>query len=229
MGLSTRLLAVVIIAVAVPASAQTTVQSARLYADLSPDDGGAEVRVEYVLDVLGTPELRFELLGFGSASAYAFWLGEQRTGTRIELDAETGSMRAAAFTLRIGETDEPYRLVAQYWIAEAVHLDGEDFGVRIPVLVIALPPADGVPDLFRAELTLPPEWSVAESFPTGMEINEEGVYTVALPVVPSLVSARGRTDGTWRPGLPLTIDLLTAAILLASSFMGWRHLRGAAS
>ena len=227
MGLSTPLLTVVIVAVAVPASAQTTVQSARLYADLSPDDGGAEVRVEYVLDVQGTPELRFELLGFGAASADVFWLGEQRTGTQIELDAETGSMRAAAFTLSLAETSEPYHLVTHYWIAEAVQLDGEDVRVRVPVLSIAFPPADGVSDLFRAELRLPPEWSVAEGFPTGLEANDEGVYTVALPVVPSLVSARGRTDGAWRPGLPLVIDLLTAAVLLVFSFMGWRHLKRA--
>lgn len=203
---------------------QSTVQSARLFADLSPDDGGAEVRIEYVLDVRGTPELQFELLGFGSASADGFWLGEERTGTRIELDPQTGSMRAAAFTLSLADTNEPYRLVAQYWVAEAVQLDGEDFLVRVPVLSIALPPADGVSDLFRAELSLPPEWSVAEGFPTGLAANEEGLYVVSLPVVPSMVSARGRTDGARRLGLPLVIDLLTAAILLTFSFVGWRHL-----
>ena len=229
MGLSTPLVAVVIAAVAIPASAQTTVQSARLYADLSPDDGGAEVRVEYVLDVRGTPELRFELLGFGSASADAFWIGGERTGTRIELDAETGSMRAANFTLSLAETSEPYHLVAHYWIAEAVRLDGPEVRMRIPVLSISFPPADGVRDLFRAELRLPPAWSVTEGFPTGLEANDDGVYAVTLPVVPSLVSARGRTDGRWRPGMPLVIDLLTAAALLVFSFVGWRHLRRAAS
>jgi hypothetical protein len=200
------------------------VQSARLYADLSPDDGGAEVRIEYVLEVHGTPELRFELLGFGSASADAFWLGEDRTGTRIELDPRTGSMRAADFTLSLAETSEPYHLVAHYWIAEAVQLDGADVLVRVPVLSIAFPPVDGVSDLFRAELSLPLAWSVTEGFPTGLEANNEGVYTVSLPVVPSMVSARGRTDGMWRPGLPLLIDLLTAVVILAFSFLGWRHL-----
>ena len=229
MGLSTPLLAVAVVALAVPASAQITVQSARLYADLSRDDGGAEVRVEYVLDLRGTPELRFELLGFGSASADEFWLGEQRADTRIELEAETGSMRTAAFTPSLAETSGPYHLVAHYRIAEAVELGGKDVLVRVPVLSIAVPPADGVSDLFRAELRLPPEWSIAEGFPTGLEANDEGAYTVALQVVPSLVSARGRTDGTRRPGLPLVIDLLTAAILLAFGFVGWRHLKRAAS
>ena len=114
MGLSRLLLAAVLAAVAVPASAQTSVRSAHLYADLSPDDGGAEVRIEYVLDVQGAPEMRFELLGFGSASAESFWLGGQRTGTRMQLDAETGSMRAAAFTLTLADTGEPYHLVAEY-------------------------------------------------------------------------------------------------------------------
>ncbi len=229
MGLSTPLLATVIVVMAVPASAQTTVQSAHLYADLSPDDGGAEVRIEYMLDVQGAPEMRFELLGFGSASAESFWLGGQSTGVRMQLDAETGSMRAAAFTLTLADRSEPYHLIAEYWIADAVQLDGEDFRLSVPVLSIGFPPADGVSDLFRAELELPPEWSVSEGFPTGLEANDEGVYTVALPVVPSMVSARGRTDGTRGPGLPLVIDLLTAAILLAFSFMGWRHLKRATS
>ena len=205
-------------------SAQTTVQSARLYADLNSDDGGAEIRIEYVLDVRGTPELQFELLGFGSASADGFWLGEERTGTRIELDPQTGSMRTATFTLTLADTSEPYRLVAQYWIAESVQLDGVDVLLRIPVLSIALPPDDGVPDLFQAELRLPPDWSISEGFPTGFEASEEGVYTVSLPVVPSMVSARGRTDGTWRPGLPLLIDMLTVGVLLAFGLVGWRHL-----
>ena len=229
MGLSRLLLAAVLVAVAVPASAQTSVRSAHLYADLRPDDGGAEVRIEYVLDVQGAPEMRFELLGFGSASAESFWLGGQRTGTRMQLDAETGSMRAAAFTLTLADTGEPYHLVAEYWIANAVERDGEDVRVRVPVLSLGFPPADGVSDVFRAALEFPPEWSISEGFPTGLEANEQGVYTVALPVVPSMVSARGRTDGTRRPGLPLVIDLLTAAILLAFSFMGWRHLKRAAS
>jgi hypothetical protein len=228
-GLSALLLAAFLALIAVPASAQTTVQSARLYADLSPDDGGAEVRIEYVLDVRGAPEMRFELLGFGSASAEAFWLGGQRSGSRIQLDAETGSMRAAAFTLTLADTSQPYHLVAEYRIADAVQFDGVNVLVRVPVLSIGFPPADGVTDLFRAELELPPEWSVSEGFPTGLEANGDGVYTVALPVVPSMVSARGRTDGTQRPGLPLVIDLLTAVILLAFGLMGWRHLKETAS
>lgn len=229
MGLSTPLLAVLIVAVAIPASAQTTVRSVRLYADLSADDGGAEVRVEYVLDVRGTPELRFELLGFGSATTDLFWLGEERTGTQVQLDTETGSMRAASFTLSLAETGEPYHLVGVYRIAEAVQRDGEDVRVRVPVLSVAFPPTDGVPDLFRAELRLPPAWSVAEGFPTGLEADDEGLYVVDLPVVPSVISLRGRADGAWRPGLPLLIDVLIGAILLAFGFMGWRHVKRAAS
>ena len=169
------------------------------------------------------------MLGFGSANTDLFWLGEERTGTRIQLDTETGSMRAASFTLSFAETGEPYHLVGVYRIAEAVQRDGEDVPVRVPVLPVAAPPHAGCPGLFRAELRLPPAWSVAEGFPTGLEADGEGLYVVDLPVVPSVISLRGRADGAWRPGLPLLIDVLIGAILLAFGFMGWRHVKRAAS
>jgi hypothetical protein len=228
-GLRATLLAWAVAAVAwlalpVSAAGQTTVQSALIHADLSPDDGGADVRVEYVLDVQGTPDLRFELLGFGPATTDAFWLGEARTGTEIPLDAEVGSMRAANFRLTLYEPSEPYRIVALYRIEDAVQRDGDDLLVRVPVLSLAFPPADGSTDLFRAELTLPAEWHVAEGFPTGLEADGEGSYVVELPVVPSMLGVRGRADGAWRPGLPLLIDCLMGAIMLAFGLVGWRQI-----
>ncbi len=234
MGLRATLLAWGVAAVAglalpLSAAGQTTVQSALIYADLSPDDGGADVRVEYVLDVQGTPELRFELLGFGPATTNAFWLGEPRTGTEIPLDAEVGSMRAASFRLTLYEPNEPYHIVALYRIEDAVQRDGDDLLVRVPVLSLAFPPADGSTDLFRAELTLPAEWHVSEGFPTRLEADGEGSYVVDLPVVPSMLGVRGRADGAWRPGLPLLIDCLMGAIILAFGLVGWRQIRRGAS
>jgi hypothetical protein len=228
-GLRTLSAAGAILLIALPAAAQTTVRSIRLTADLSPDDGGAEVSVEYVLDIEGTPQLRVQLLGFGDASTESFWLGERRTGTPIRLTRESGSLMAADFTLSFGETDADVELVANYWIPNAVERDGARIRVHVPVLTLATPPAEGIPDLFQAEFRLPPSWEVSESFPTGMRATGDGSYAVDLAVSPSVVSIRARTDGAWRPGLPLVLEMLMAAALVAFGIGGWRHLRSVAA
>lgn len=229
MGLRSLLIASVALLVALPCVGQTTVRSVRLFADLSPDDGGAEVRVEYLLAVEGQPPLRFELLGFGAATAEAFWLGERRTGTPIRLETESGTLRAADFTLTVADTGADFRIDATYWIASAVERDGAEIRVRVPVLTLALPPASGIPGLFRAELRLPSGWAVSESFPTGLRSTDDGAFAVELAAAPSVVSLRARTDGAWRPGLPFVLEVLTGLILGAFGVFGWRHLRKVAA
>jgi hypothetical protein len=58
-----------------------------MYADLSPDDGGAEVRIDYELQTDGIAPLRFELLGFGDSKAEGFWFGDRDTGVPMRLEA----------------------------------------------------------------------------------------------------------------------------------------------
>jgi hypothetical protein len=224
--LRTASLAVVALCVAAgSAASQSTVRSAHLFADLRPDDGGAEVRIDYVLETQGIAPLRFELLGFGDARAEGFWLGERETGTPIRLEAEGGSMRATDFSLNVG-AGPTFEFTARYWIEAAVERDGERVKVHIPVLAVALPPAEGANEVFRAELLLPEEWSVSESFPTGLSLDDDGAYSVELAVLPSVVSMRGSADGRWRPGLPLAVDFTAGLILLVFAFFGWRHLKG---
>jgi hypothetical protein len=43
-----------------------------------------------------------------------------------------------------------------------------------------------------------------------------------------MVSVRGRSDGTWRPGVNLIVEILAGAFLLGFAFLGWRHLGGGA-
>jgi hypothetical protein len=79
-------------------------------------------------------------------------------------------------------------------------------------------------DVFHAELRAPSNWSVSEAFPTGLR-EAGGIYTVDLAVAPSVVSLRARTDGNWRPGVPLLIDVAALTILLAFIVIGLRWLR----
>ncbi len=225
MGLRAALLVAAALCLAGPAAAQTTVRSARLTADLAPDDDGAAVRVEYVLAVDGASPLRFELLGFGHATTEGFRIGDRETGTPIRLDAESGSLRAAVFSLGIGADESEFSFVAYYFIAQAVERTGDGVRVHLPVLTLALPPEASKLDVFHAEVRLPESWRVSEGFPTGLRRRPDGAYEVDLPVVPSVVSLRARADGAWRPGLPLVLDVLAGLLLLGFGVVGWRHLR----
>jgi len=206
-------------------ASQNTIRSARMYADLSPDDGGAEVRIDYELQTDGIAPLRFELLGFGDARAEGFWFGDRDTGVPMRLEAEVGSMRASDFSLNAGAEDGAFVFTARYWIANAVVRSGNRVTVNVPVLSVALPPSPDAEDVFGAEVVLPDGWAVSGSFPTGISQAADGTFSVALAVVPAVVTVRGRTDGVWRPDLAVTLEVLSGLVLMVFGAFGIRHLR----
>ena len=144
---------------------------------------------------------------------------------RVVLWPATGSRRSATVGLGasvgVGRSSQTF----EYRVDSAVREEAGALRAHVPVLSVSLPPATDSGDVFLAVVTVPENWSVVEGFPTGLRERERGVYDVALPVVPSVVSLRGRTDGAWRPGFNLIVDLLAVVILLAFGLVGWRHLR----
>jgi hypothetical protein len=96
---------------------------------------------------------------------------------------------------------------------------GETVRVHVPVLTVAFPPQSDAGNIFHAEVRVPSYWSVTEAFPTGLRQRTDGVFAVDLTASPSVISLRARTDGAWRPGVPLLLDVLAGAI----------HLRAGAS
>ncbi|MDA0311326.1 MAG: hypothetical protein O2992_04325 [Gemmatimonadetes bacterium] len=208
-----------------PLTSQSTVRSARMYADLSPDDGGAEVRIDYELQTDGIAPLRFELLGFGDSKAEGFWFGDRDTGVPMRLEAEVGSMRASEFSLNSAAEDGAFVFTARYWIADAVVRSGNRVTVNVPVLSVALPPSPDAEEVFGAEVVLPDGWAVSGSFPTGISQSAASTFSVGLAVVPAVVTVRGRTDGVWRPDLALTLEVLAGLVLLVFGAFGIRHLR----
>lgn len=202
---------------------QASVGSARFVADLTGGDGVARVTVDYELNVPdGTSEVTVELLGFDAATAQDFVVSG---GALVVLWPTTGSRRSATVTLPASAGVGRRRLTLEYHVDFAVLDEGGALRARIPVLSVALPPATDSGDVFSAEVTVPENWAVTEAFPTGLREREPGVFAVALPVVPAVVSLRGRTDGAWRPGLPWVVNLLVAMILLGFGLAGWRYLR----
>ncbi len=119
-------------------------------------------------------------------------------------------------------------VATSYAVTGAVTEEGARVRGHIPVLSVDLPPEAATPGLFRAELRLPPDWRVAEGFPTGLDATgTPGVYAVDLAVVPAVLSFRARSDGRWRPGLPALLDVAAVLLVAAFSVVGWRHLRDA--
>lgn len=202
---------------AVSLGAQEVV-SARLTAEVVEGSAAVEVRIAYELDGAPDGPVRLEALGFGAATAESVEV--EGVAAPITLAAESGSMRAAT-------VDAPAdgRLLLRYRVPAAVEIDGPVVRVRLPVVVVDLPPATAGGPVFESSLEIPREWSVSESFPTGLRL-VDGALTGELAVVPSVVSVRGRTDGAWRPGLATTFDGLALLILVGFGVVGWRHLRG---
>lgn len=99
---------------------------------------------------------------------------------------------------------------------------------RIPVLTGPPVRAESGGEAFQARLTVPESWAVSEGFPSGLRAVDDGVWAVSLTVAPSVVGFRASTDGRWRPGLPLLVDVLTVLILASFIGAGWRHLRSIA-
>lgn len=208
-----------------PASAQEAVRSAHLVADLTAADGSAVVRIEYTVAgaAPGTP-IEASALDFRPAT-----VEDVRTGAgdaSVPLTRGIGLARAA--TLRVEPGDGAGSVSVAYRVANAMVERSGSVRGHIPVLGLDRPPEHTRPDLFDAEVRLPPHWKVVEGFPTGLAATgEPGVYRVQLAVVPALVSFRGRSDGAWRPGLPVALDALALALLLGFAVVGWRHFGGA--
>jgi hypothetical protein len=143
---------------------------------------------------------------------------------RIDRDASPSGPRLGPDSARTY-----WRLAASYVVNNARITRGETVRVHIPVLTVALPPLRDVGDVFHAEVLVPSYWSVTDGFPTALRSTADGMYAVDLAVAPSVISVRARTDGAWRPGLPVILDVLAGFILLAFVVIGWRHLHSVAS
>jgi hypothetical protein len=215
-------------------NAQSVVRAVRLSADLTTDDGSAIVRVEVELIPDDTAGLRVELLGFGRGTTDGFLAGgpdgpmvrfEERSGSRQWIVIERAAFESHGLERIAGGAGSLWRLRATYVVRNAQTTKGESVLVHVPVLTVALPPVRDAGDVFHAGIRAPSSWSVAETFPTGLREGDDGEYAVDLAVAPSVVSLRARTDGAWRPGVPLLLDIAAGMILLVFVVAGLRWLR----
>lgn len=229
------LLPLLVLAGAPPAVAgQAVVRSARLTAEVPARGADAEVRIEYTVALEGAAAgpLRLEVLRMGPASVERFRVetaGGAEDGP-FALSPERGNMRAATLPLSApAPGSDEIALSLVYRVAGAVERSGPGVRLRLPVLVLDLPPEAGGARIFGASVRLPEEWSLSGGFPSGLATTSCGVWEVDLAAVPALVSLRGRSDGAWRPGLLEALDALAVMVILGFGLVGWRHLRAVAA
>jgi hypothetical protein len=182
------------------------------------------VRVEYQLNGVGPgDEVPVSVLDFGDAVAGGFRVGG--SAVVMELPARHGAARTGSWPVEAGPAGW-----AVLSVAYQVPLRGDAGDGRIvahlPVLVVERAPEAARPGLFHGSVRVPVAWTVTEGFPTGLAYGgEAGRYDVELSVVPSVVTLRARSDGRVGLALPLVLDLVALAALLATAVAGWRHMR----
>ncbi len=205
---------------------QETVRSAVMQVDLTGTDGVARIRIEY--EVSGSEAggtLPATLLVFGDAepaAASAPGIGP--------LGFVAGPGRARRLDVPVQSTAEGQRVAVEYSVPRPVADGAGRMRGHLPVLSLDRAPEAAHPGLFHAVVLLPASWHVGETFPSGLApVGDaaEGVqaYEVDLPVVPSTLSFRASAQRGWLPALPLTLDVLAAAIILAFGAVGWRRIR----
>lgn len=197
-----------------------TVVAAQMSATVDPVSGRAEVRIVYGVSPTPSAPIRIEALDFTPAVVREVRLAG--AAAPLVLDPESGHLRATD----IPAASPGDSIVVTYTVDGAVEADGADVRLRLPVVVVHLPPHTADGPVFQATIDVPGDWAVTGGFPTGLAQADNGSWMVDLAVVPSLVSLRARTDGAWRPGLPGVLDTLALVVLLAFGFVGARHLRG---
>lgn len=201
---------------------------------MSGGDGSAEVLVRFGLGAeevgsalpLDVP-VTFEMLGFGAAYTDEVSV---RDGEPVLLRPTVGSHREASVRVDGADVDDGVAsLVFRYRMDNVLEAPGSVVHARVPLLTGPPVRAESGGDAFQATLSVPDGWVVTEGFPSGLQPSDSGVHVVSLSVAPSIVGFRARTDGTWRPGFPFLVDVLTLLILATFAAYGWRHLRRVAA
>ena len=102
--------------------------------------------------------------------------------------------------------------------------DASEIEVVVPVLVPNATATDPRRDFFEGSIELPEGYRLVESFPSHAERAEaETRFSLALPVVPGLVRARGVSgSGAW--GFVLWVEVAALSLVGLLTWLGWRHL-----
>ena len=125
------------------------------------------------------------------------------------------------------EIDGPFELRLDY----EVHGTAQDQPLILPFLVAGWPPHESSPQAFHAEVQLPANRFVRDSFPTeferGVSVDRTAdlqVLRFELPVVPAMIRLE-LSDRAPLVGVGRGLDLAALALLTVVALLGWRRLR----
>lgn len=116
--------------------------------------------------------------------------GPRSVGTR-ESALFAGDLRLPRAVEGTGE----HELTLTYDVVDALRSRGNDFDLVVPVIIVDWPPTTAPPDMFRARIEMPSDFSVAAAFPTVDRVSEERdgtrLESFQLQVTPSVLRFRG--------------------------------------
>ncbi len=123
----------------------------------------------------------------------------------------------------------PFTFELVYQVEGAKEGDGKLALYRIPILAVAWPPEEALPETFTVVVEVSDTLTVYESFPSGLREVETALgvprYRLSLPVIPALVSLRTSRGPPPAGTLPRFLDLFVLLLLAGVGALGWRRLR----
>jgi hypothetical protein len=201
--------------------------AARSFVEIGGLGGSAFARLEYALEGgMGGAGLQLRLLGFGEATvdSVTVWIDDGEP-TWVRLTGDGGAARFGSLEVPGSGPQGAWSVRLEYQVRAGVTGQGRDFSARVPMAVLGADAEEADPGRFVAEVSLPPEWRVAESFPSNLE-RASAVWTASLPVVPSALRLAGSTDGSRRLSPTGLAEVMIVLTLLIAAVVGLRHLRG---
>lgn len=193
---------------------------------------GAPTRVELVYEIAlegDAEEVPLRWISFGGAAPAA--LRAEAGG--VELPIRLGQGRhllAGAASLPPGPAaaGDDIRLVVTYDLPGPRPGAGEAFDLVLPVLLADLPVRLAAGDMFTAEVRVPADWAIVETFPTvpARVTAEAGwkSWKIGLQVIPSVVRVRGVVGSPPLLAFARRVDLAVVAVILAAGVLAWRRL-----
>lgn len=209
------------------AAQEGRVVSATVTADAG-STGPASVSMTYELDIdSGIDRVPFTVLVFAPTRVDAITAVLAQESLQVSL-TDTGPLRLAG-EIHLPGPAPASELIAMrigYRVDEAVRATEAEVRVVLPVVAVDWPPAEALPGVFTADITLPEGMTAREVFPTTAGSGaEDGVARASLQVVPAVVQVRARPEGNAAFSLPQALELLVLTIIVGLGVAGLRFLR----
>ncbi|MEQ8364289.1 MAG: hypothetical protein RH948_15555 [Cyclobacteriaceae bacterium] len=102
----------------------------------------------------------------------------------------------------------------------------EDSRILAPLIFVPVASGSADEQLFTATFTIPAFYKIVESFPTieleGVQDGAQSIYTIHLPVIPSLVKLDLAPVSKFKMGTTEILDAIILIVLAVLGVIGWK-------